>query len=202
MLRERIIIGLDEAGRGPLAGPIVGAAVLVEPGKQSEKILRLAKDSKTLTPRQRQYIFSLITENLPWAVYAADNNFIDQRGIQAANVLVLEKSLGQLLVGGIKNYRIVSDFVGAAKNYLTIEEKIIFYKHGESKFKSIAAASIIAKVCRDQLMLDLHGLYPQYNFIQHKGYATAQHIAMIKKHGPSPVHRQSFLSNYFSYFEK
>ena len=150
-----------------------------------------------MTPRQRQYIFSLITESLPWAVYVLDNKFIDKHGIQTANVLVMERSLRQLLEKNTEDCMVVSDFVGAAKKYLTIDQNIHFYKHGENKFKAIAAASIVAKVHRDQLMVDLHSLYPQYNFQQHKGYATRQHFELIRRYGPSPVHRQSFLRRFF-----
>ncbi|MFA5127090.1 MAG: ribonuclease HII [Patescibacteria group bacterium] len=192
----KIIVGLDEAGRGPVAGPIVGAAVLTDGSRLHKKILAKVKDSKVLTAKQRQHLFILITENFPWAVHAIDNKFIDRYGIQASNVLVLEKSCQQLLSLCSSEYLLVSDYVGGAKKYLTTEQVISFYKHGENKFKIIAAASIVAKVYRDNLLINLHQKYPDYNFIQHKGYGTKQHLSAIKKYGPSPIHRRSFLKNY------
>lgn len=190
----RIIIGLDEAGRGSVAGPIVGAAVLTNGSRQQKKVLSRASDSKLLTSKKRQEMFIYLTENLPWAVYVLDNDFIDEHGIQPANVLVLEKSWQQLLKFCGGDFTLVSDYVGGAKKYQTTSQTISFYKHGENKFKVIAAASIVAKVYRDKLMFDLHEKYPVYNFGQHKGYGTPQHLSLIKKHGLSPVHRRSFFS--------
>ncbi len=189
-------IGLDEVGRGPLAGPIVGAAVFSSGSEEQKKILAQSKDSKILTTRKREYLAALINENFLWSVRVADNNFIDQRGIQTANIFVLQEALNDLLqkVNNINHLeiKIFSDYVGGAKKYWP-DSQAAFFKKGESKHPEIAAASIIAKVWRDELMKKYHKLYPQYNFLKNKGYGTREHFDLLAKHGPSVLHRRSFL---------
>jgi ribonuclease HII len=191
---KKFIIGIDEAGRGPLAGPIVAAAVLNTNSVRTKEILVQAKDSKKLTPKRREDLFLPIIKNTIWSVRALDNNFIDKYGIQTANVLLFYE-LGQDLLAQSKGQvRILADYVGGAQDKL---RHIEFHKQGEDKFAEIAAASIIAKVYRDRLMLALDKTFPHYDFWLHKGYGTKQHFKNLDKLGLSPIHRRSFLKNYF-----
>ncbi|MBT4516425.1 MAG: ribonuclease HII [Candidatus Komeilibacteria bacterium] len=189
----KFIVGIDEAGRGPLAGPIVAAAVLNNFSAKNKQILSQVKDSKKLTPKRREDLFWPIIKNMTWSVRAFDNHFIDKYGIQAANVLLFHE-LGQDLLhqtkGGVK---ILADYVGGAPDKL---RHIDFHKKGEDKFQEIAAASIIAKVYRDRLMMGLDKAFPHYDFWLHKGYGTKKHYENLDKLGPSSIHRRSFLKNY------
>ena len=196
-----IIIGIDEAGRGPLAGPIVAAGVISRGLKKEKDILALVDDSKKLTPKKREDLFGPIVKNFVWSVRLLDNNFIDKYGIQAANVLLFHEIAEELLAQTKKSVadhdrsgraEIVADYVGGADKLL---RHIDFHKQGESKFGEIAAASIIAKVYRDRMMLGYDKDIPNYDFWLHKGYGTLQHFANIKKYGPSPIHRKSFLKS-------
>jgi ribonuclease HII len=190
---KKIIIGIDEAGRGPLAGPIVAAAVLNNFSAREKEILSQVKDSKKLTPKRREDLFLPIIKNMTWSVRAYDNNFIDKYGIQAANILLFHE-LGQDLLKMSKGKaRILADYVGGAEDKL---KHIDFHKQGEDKFQEIAAASIIAKVYRDRLMMMLDKTFPHYDFWLHKGYGTKRHFENIGKHGLSPIHRRSFLKKY------
>jgi len=190
---KKIIIGIDEAGRGPLAGPIVAAAVLNNFSPRDEEILSQVKDSKKLTSKRREALFLPIIKNMTWSVRILDNNFIDKYGIQAANVLLfheLGQDLSKLSQGKVK---ILADYVGGAEDKL---KHIDFHKQGEDKFSEIAAASIIAKVYRDRLMMALDKTFPHYDFWLHKGYGTKRHFENIDRYGLSPIHRRSFLKKY------
>ena len=187
------IIGIDEAGRGPLAGPIVAAAVLNTYSISDKQALSQVKDSKKLTIRKREDLFLPIIKNMFWSVRALDNNFIDKYGIQAANILLVH-DLGQDLLRQAKGEaKILADYVGGADKIL---RHIDFYKQGESKHQEIAAASIIAKVYRDRLMMSLDKTFPHYDFWLHKGYGTRKHYENLDKLGLCPIHRRSFLKNY------
>lgn len=192
-------IGMDEVGRGPIAGPIVGAAVFASGSKKQKQILGQVRDSKILTARQREYLAALINENFLWSIKMVDNNFIDQRGIQTANIFVLHEALNDLLqkINGINHLsiKVFSDYVGGNKKYWP-DSQATFFKKGESKYPEIAAASIIAKVWRDELMKKYHEIYPQYNFLKNKGYGTGEHFEMIAKHGSCDLHRRSFLKRH------
>ena len=178
----RNIAGLDEAGRGAWAGPVVAAAVVLPP-KLKIKGLR---DSKLLSPKQREELFVVIKKNaLAIGVGIMSEKIIDSEGIIGATrrafLAAAEKIKEQveyLLVDGIK-------FFG---HYLPTS----FYIKGDRKIISIAAASIVAKVTRDCILIDYHKEYPLYGFDQHKGYGTAQHMESLEKHGPCAIHRQSF----------
>ncbi|MFC1622678.1 ribonuclease HII [Patescibacteria group bacterium] len=177
-----VIAGLDEAGRGALAGPLVAGAVILNP---NYKIKHL-RDSKLLTPNKRQNLFLKISKNcLGWSVGIVSHAEIDKLGIIPANRLAFERAVKKLnitphylLVDGIRNFdsNIKSDFI----------------IKGDTKISSISAASIIAKVVRDQILNSLHKIYPIYNFAQHKGYGTRKHVDAIQKYGPSEIHRFSF----------
>jgi ribonuclease HII len=176
------IAGIDEAGRGPLAGPVVAAAVILPPGL----ILPGVNDSKQLTEEKREQLFEIIhREALSVGVGIGDHDLVDKINILQATlsamrdaVLSLTPTPDFLLIDGISSV------------HMNIPQCTV--KKGDSRSLSIAAASIIAKVTRDRLMVEYDALYPGYGFASHKGYAAASHLAAIAKLGPSPIHRKSF----------
>lgn len=179
----QFIAGVDEVGRGAWAGPLVAAAVIL-PARHNIKGIN---DSKKLKPEQREKLYVQITRSaLSWSVHLVHHDEIDKIGIGQANHQAIQKA--------IKKLKPSADYVliDALKVQLgnTPSQSII---KGDEKIISIAAASIIAKVTRDQLMAGWHKLYPAYQFHIHKGYGTERHAKALKKHGPSPIHRQSFL---------
>jgi len=204
-MNDNYIIGIDEVGRGCLAGPIVAVAVLLKSTPEENELLTEVKDSKKLSAKKREEIFVNLQDKFIWAQAEIDNQEIDKIGIQLANCLVVNQALENLLKK-INNFsgRVVADHVGGFNNYVdnTLptgrQEKIEFFTKGETKFLSIALASILAKVYRDRLMTRQEDVYPEYNFAKHKGYGSVEHIKAILKHGTSPLHRQSFLKNIFS----
>lgn len=177
------IAGIDEAGRGPLAGPVVAAAVIL-PDKFRHKTLR---DSKQLTPRQRELIFDelLATPDVCWAVAGVSVEEIDRLNILRATHLAMRLAVEQLamppehvLIDGLP----VRDFPIAQTALVD----------GDALSLSIAAASVIAKVTRDRQMVELDREYPAYGFALHKGYGTRLHLTRLREHGPCPHHRRSF----------
>jgi ribonuclease HII len=175
------IAGLDEAGRGALFGPVVAAAVILNPKR---RIVGL-DDSKKLTPDRRAELAPRIREHaLAWAVAEIDAQRIDAWNIYQASRQAMTAALGQL--------RIIPDYLllDAMQLDVLIEQKSLI--HGDARSVSIAAASILAKTHRDTRMEEWHVVYPQYGLAQHKGYATAEHLAALREHGPSPLHRNSF----------
>jgi ribonuclease HII len=179
-----IIAGIDEAGRGPLAGPVVAAAAILPRGFRRHKTLT---DSKQLTEQQRDEIYAELT-SMPefyWAVGVSDVDVIDQYNILRATWRAM-----QLALDGLYLYpdHVLVD--GLRVPLIGVKQTAIV--KGDSKSYSIAAASVMAKVTRDRMMLKLHEQFPQYNFAQHKGYATPEHLAAIEQYGPSPAHRKSF----------
>jgi ribonuclease HII len=178
-----IVAGVDEAGRGPLAGPVVAAACIL-PREFRHKTLN---DSKQLTEHQREEIYAELSarDDVHWATGMSDVAVIDSYNILRATWRAMVLALDALPVR--------PDFVlvdGLHVPAIRIRQKAIV--KGDAKSFSIAAASVIAKVTRDRLMLQLHEQFPQYNFAQHKGYGTPEHLAALAQHGPSPVHRKSF----------
>jgi ribonuclease HII len=178
-----IVAGVDEAGRGPLAGPVVAAAVVL-PREFRHKVLN---DSKQLTSEQRDALYAELTGNpaIHWATGISDVEVIDAYNILRATWRAMVLALNALPVR--------PDFVlvdGLRVPAIRVRQKAIV--GGDAKSFSIAAASVIAKVTRDRLMLQVHEQYPQYNFAQHKGYATPEHCAALEKYGPSPIHRKTF----------
>ncbi len=174
------VAGVDEAGRGPLAGPIVAAAVVL-----SEPVPGV-DDSKKLTAEERQGLFVRLhgrPHSIGVQVLAPD--VIDQYGIQVANYSVMVKAVAKL--DPPPDFLLVDGFSIPGCRFP--HERII---KGDARSQSIAAASIVAKVVRDRIMCELDRRYPQYGFARHKGYATAEHLAAIEKHGPCPAHRMSF----------
>lgn len=181
------IVGIDEVGRGALAGPILAAGVIFNQEQLAKtKILREVDDSKKLSVEKREELFSLIKKNCQaWVVAEVSSKIIDQIGIGRANYLVFEKVLRKikpevaLFDGNIKI---------KAKNKIRCQSII----RGDQKVFSIAAASILAKVTRDKIMKKVGKKYPVYGFSQHKGYGTVSHYRNLKKYGHCPCHRLSF----------
>ncbi len=175
------ITGLDEAGRGAWAGPIVAAAVIL-PFNISIPALR---DSKMLTPKRRESLLSLIIKkSVDWSVGIVDQTTIDDFGINFANELAMRKAVARLTVK--PDYLLIDAF---KLKHTEPSHSII---GGDKKVMSIAAASIIAKVVRDQILSTDHKKFPQYDFYIHKGYGTKHHLKMLKKHGVSDYHRKSY----------
>ena len=175
------IAGTDEAGRGPLAGPVVAAAVILPKGL----IITGVNDSKQLTEKKREELFDIINEKaLAVGVSFIDNNKIDEINILEASRLAMMEAIKQLK---IKPQYVLSD---AMKMNIDVPVKPII--KGDALSESIAAASIIAKVLRDRYMDEMDLKYPNYGFKKHKGYPTKDHIEAIKKYGITPIHRKTF----------
>lgn len=176
------IAGVDEAGRGPLAGPVVAAAVILNPDIH---IVGLT-DSKLLTAGKREALFARIQETaLAWGVGRADFDEIDRVNILQATLLAMQRAIFAL---SIKPSLVLID--GNQKPSLPFEVKAIV--KGDLTEPAISAASIVAKVTRDHEMMCFDKAYPEYGFARHKGYGTAEHLAALKKYGPCPIHRRSF----------
>ncbi|HAR46753.1 MAG TPA: ribonuclease HII [Nitrospiraceae bacterium] len=178
----RLIAGLDEAGRGPLAGPVVAAAVILPEGL----LIPGVTDSKALSPKQRDRLYDVISEKaIASAVGMADVETIDRVNIYQATIIAMERAVEALIAA--PDYLLID---ALALPRVPLPQKPII--KGDCLSHSIAAASIIAKVTRDRLMQELHEQYPQYNFKKHKGYGTAEHLELLRTHGPCAAHRRSF----------
>ena len=178
----QIIAGIDEAGRGPLAGPVVSAAVILPRDFESTDIT----DSKKLTPRQRDILFDTIYEQAA----GIGIGIVDAVEIDRINILQATR-LSMAIAAG--NLRPAADYLLIDGNQTissAIDQKAL--PKGDSRSLSISAASIVAKVTRDRLMMRYHEEYPEFGFDRHKGYPTAAHKAAILSHGPCPIHRRSF----------
>lgn len=179
---HRLIAGADEAGKGSWAGPLVAAAVILP----EDFAPRIVNDSKQLTRRQRELMFVHVTRHaVSWAVGVVSPQEIDRKGIVAANHKALLTALKRL---HIRPQAVLVDAVKLKYGKKPVKAII----GGDARVLSIAAASIVAKVVRDALMSGQHRLYPQYAFDAHQGYGTSRHHALLKQHGPSPIHRRSF----------
>ena len=181
----RLIAGIDEVGRGPLAGPVVAAAIIL-PLDRKPSWLTLVRDSKQLTPSQRETIFGYMVESeVAYGVGVVSHDVIDERGIAPATRLAMRHAIEQLSTR--PDYLLI--------DYLQLPGVRIPQKgvvDGDSICVSIAAASIVAKVTRDRLMVELDGRYPGYGLAQHKGYGTREHLEALQKLGPCPIHRKTF----------
>lgn len=176
------VAGVDEAGRGPLAGPVVAAAVILDPGRP---IAGLA-DSKKLSPHRREYLADEICARaLAYAVAWSDRCEIDTLNILQASLLAMSRSVQGLCV---TPDRVLVD----GNRCPVMPQPVEAIVGGDGTVAAISAASILAKVWRDRRMQALHLLYPQYGFDRHKGYPTAVHLQQLQQHGPCPEHRQSF----------
>ncbi len=183
----RLICGVDEAGRGPLAGPVCAAAVILPPNVEISGL----NDSKKLSDKQRRELYPQIQEKaIAWAVAFADHNEIDEINILQATYLAMERAISRLPV---KPELALIDGNRARDFGLPVQTVV----HGDSLSASIAAASILAKVTRDDHMLEMAKQYPQYGFEIHKGYGTKAHYAAIAQHGHCPIHRTTFLKKFY-----
>lgn len=183
----QLICGVDEAGRGPLAGPVCAAAVIMP---QNVEIPGL-NDSKKLSDKRRRELFPIIKETaIAYAVVLVDEKKIDEINILQATFRAMEQAVAELAAN--PDYVLVD---GNKLPALTIPAKAVV--HGDSLSGSIAAASILAKVTRDDLMLEYAKDFPQYGFEIHKGYGTKAHCAAILEHGPCPIHRTTFLKKLY-----
>lgn len=182
MTRIALIAGIDEVGRGPLAGPVVTAAVILDPSKP---ITGLA-DSKKLSEKRRQQLAMLIKQHAyAWALGRAEVDEIDQLNILQASLLAMQRAVAALPVA--PTHALVD---GNHAPILPCPVSTII--KGDATEPAIAAASVLAKVARDQEMVALEQLYPGYGLAKHKGYPTAQHQQALLELGPSPIHRHSF----------
>ena len=178
------ICGVDEAGAGPLAGPVAAAAVILPPGC----IIHGLDDSKKLTAKTRERLYHKILDvAVAWHVAYVDNNEIDRINILQARMRAMELAVKGLLP--IADFALVDGTRSPAFGDLASAA----IQGGDARSSSIAAASVLAKVSRDRIMLEYHEQYPKYGFDSHKGYGTAQHLAAIAEHGACPIHRRTFL---------
>lgn len=175
--------GIDEAGRGPLAGPVCAACVILDKDNIPEGI----NDSKKLSEKKREALFDKIMDSAIVSYSLVDAKIIDEINIRQATILAMQNAA--------KGMNIKPDYLLIDGNFtIGLSENEKFVIGGDAKSLSIGAASIIAKVTRDRLMLKIDEEYPMYNFKKHKGYGTKEHIEAIKKYGPCPYHRASFLT--------
>ena len=181
------ICGIDEAGRGPLAGPVVVAAVVLP----KDSFIEGVNDSKKISEKKREKVYEqIIQEAISYGV-----GIVDEKGIDQINILNATKLA---LTTAIKSLEVKPDLilVDALNNIDTCGIPYKSIIKGDAKEYSIAAASIIAKVTRDRIMKQWDEIYPEYGFEKHKGYGTAAHIQVIKEKGPCPIHRRSFIKNF------
>lgn len=178
-----LICGADEAGAGPLAGAVYAAAVILPFELEIEGL----NDSKKLTEKKREYLFDVIQEKaVAWSIQAIDEKEIDEINILAARLKAMDRSIKALnpspdfaLIDGNRDKGITCPHVTVVK--------------GDARSANIAAASILAKVARDRYITEMDAVYPEYGFAKHKGYPTKDHYAALRKYGPCPIHRMTFL---------
>ena len=178
-----VVCGADEAGAGPLAGPVYAAAVILP----DDFDLPWLKDSKKVTPKRREVLFDQIKEQaVAWAVASVGEREIDEINILNARMKAMDLAIHQL--DPAPDFALID---GNRNKGITIPNRMVV--HGDSLSASISAASILAKVGRDRYMLEMAERYPEYHFEQHKGYGTKLHYEMLHKYGPCPIHRLTFL---------
>ena len=182
-----VVCGVDEAGRGPLAGPVCAAAVILP----RETVIEGLNDSKKLTDQKRRALYDVITERaVACGIAFASEQEIDEINILQATFLAMERAMQKLTV----RPQLALIDGNRAKHFGLPVRTIV---HGDSLSASIAAASILAKVTRDRLMEELDGEYPQYGFAVHKGYGTKRHYEALREFGPCPIHRRTFLKKFY-----
>jgi ribonuclease HII len=174
--------GIDEAGRGPLAGPVFAAAVILDPGKR----IRGLKDSKVLLPERREELAVQIRARaIAWAVASADVAEIDALNILRATLLAMRRAVEALAIPPL-------EAIVDGNQCPTLACPVYAIVKGDRDVASISAASILAKTARDALLVELDALYPNYGFAHNKGYGTPEHLAALDRYGPCPIHRKSF----------
>lgn len=204
------LIGTDEVGMGPLAGPVIAAAVYIQPPGAKDDVEELlglgVRDSKLVSPKKRERIFQVLTAHsrVRWAAGQVDEKLIDRINILEAGLQAMRQAVTQVVAtitkefpsyGSEENLFVMVDGRNIIPDLIMNQKSVI---DGDAKIFSIAAASIIAKVLRDRLMCEYAKKYPEYQFEKHKGYGTKLHYALLKKHGISPLHRRSFLKKMVS----
>lgn len=177
----RVVAGIDEVGRGPLAGPVVTACVSIP----RDRLVMGVDDSKKLSEKRREALYPLLLE----AADYAETCFIWPEEIDAINILNATKKAMETCAAGFDGDMILIDAVQG----LRLPCQFLPMVHGDALSYMIGAASIVAKVTRDRYMIELDGKYPMYGFARNKGYGTAEHIAALKQYGPCPAHRRSFI---------
>ncbi|MBE6699512.1 MAG: ribonuclease HII [Ruminococcaceae bacterium] len=178
-----LVCGVDEAGRGPLCGPVFAAACILPDGL----VLEGLNDSKKLTPKKRDKLFDLICENaIAYCIASASVEEIDELNILEADLLAMRRAIDGLALKA--DFALIDGNI--ARDFQIPARAII---GGDAKSPSIAAASILAKVARDRDCLELDAQYPQYGIAKHKGYGTKQHMDSLRTYGPSPIHRKQFI---------
>ena len=177
-----LICGVDEAGRGPLAGPVFAACVVLDPRRR----IRGLADSKVLSPPRREQLSTRIRERaLAWAIAQASVEEIDRLNILRASLLAMQRAIEQLALAPDE---VVVDGLHCPE--IRFPSRAIV--DGDALVPAISAASILAKTARDAYMCEMHALYPQYGFERHKGYSTPEHLLALQQHGSCPVHRRTF----------
>lgn len=178
-----VVCGIDEAGRGPLCGPVFAAACILPDGL----VLEGLNDSKKLTPKKRDKLFDLICENaIAYCIASASIEEIDELNILEADLLAMRRAIDGLAVKA--DFALIDGNI--ARGFQIPAKAVI---GGDAKSPSIAAASILAKVARDRDCITLDEQYPQYGIAKHKGYGTKQHMEALRTYGPSPIHRKQFI---------
>ena len=179
----RYVCGVDEAGRGPLCGPVVAAAVILPQNVTIDGL----NDSKKLSPKKREELFDVIRESaLAWCIAEASVEEIDRLNILEADLLAMRRAIAGLQIPA--EYALIDGNI--ARDFPIPARAVI---HGDAISPSIAAASILAKVHRDRLCEELDRAYPQYGIAKHKGYGTKAHMDALRQYGPSPIHRKLFI---------
>lgn len=181
----KYIVGVDEAGRGPGAGPVTAAAVFI-PEDFVPELLGKVNDSKKLTAKKRESLCQLIKDNCRWGCHSLDADIIDDINILQATKLAMQMAIDQIQA---YDFILIDGTVDMTQHVVIPQQNVI---KGDAKSISIAAASVIAKVTRDHLMLELHEIFPIYGWDTNKGYLTKKHIEAIQKYGITDYHRASF----------
>lgn len=204
-----MVVGVDEAGRGPLAGPVVAAATTVRNDKfqmpnakadrEEEKLWKLVRDSKTLSEKQRDRAFEFVHEKFHVGIGVVHAETIDRINILEATFLAMKSALSELKMQDarckMQKTIVLVDGNMTIPNLSLPQEAVV---GGDGVVRSIAAASIVAKVTRDRMMLEYDKEYPAYGFAKHKGYGTKVHMDALRKHGACPIHRMSFKPVFYS----
>ena len=183
----QVVCGVDEAGRGPLAGPVCAAAVILPPHLEIPGL----DDSKKLSDKRRRELFPIIKEQaIAYGIGFASEAEIDEINILQATFLAMQRAIDQL--NGQAGFALID-----GNRQKDFGLPVMTVVKGDSRSANIAAASVLAKVSRDDLMLQMAETYPQYGFDVHKGYGTKAHYEALRNHGPSPIHRMSFLKKFY-----
>lgn len=187
----KLICGIDEAGRGPLAGPVAVGAVIMK----HDSMLEWVNDSKKVTERRREILYDkIIEDSIAWSVQLISEKEIDELNILEATKKGLNLAIKDIIEQINTKPNII--IVDALREIETLGIPYQSIIKGDANCYSISCASILAKVTRDRVMKQWDEIYPQYGFAQHKGYGTAKHIQAIKEHGPCKIHRKSFIKNF------